>query len=250
MNDKTVVKFNNYNWYIIADNSTAVDAGRVTLLAADTSFGKSKFHDSSNAYSGSTVKSMLDALTAEDEAIASVKDAIADTKLSDVGIDGAKLYLLSGDEANRVPINVRKIDESWWLRSPVNTSRVKSVLDNGEICDDAVVSSESVVRPALQLNLSKVIFDSITNTFSLGTLYPLWVGGTQVTSTEHSGEGWSYDHNTKTLTLNGYRYNGEYNGVSYDGNEWQASFLLECELPRQLTLENGRRPIDPENAYF
>ena len=93
------VTFNGYNWYIIADDSTAVDAGKVTLLAADTSFGISKFHDSSNAYSGSTVKSKLDALTAEGGAFASVKDAIADTNLSDVGVTGAKLYLLSTSEA-------------------------------------------------------------------------------------------------------------------------------------------------------
>ena len=32
------VTFNDKPWYIIADNSTAVDAGTVTLLAADTSF--------------------------------------------------------------------------------------------------------------------------------------------------------------------------------------------------------------------
>ncbi len=61
MNSKTVVKFNNHDWYIIADDSTAT-GGTVTLLAADTSFGKSKFHDSSNAYSNSTVKGVLDAL--------------------------------------------------------------------------------------------------------------------------------------------------------------------------------------------
>ena len=83
MNNKTVVKFNNHDWYIIADDSTAT-GGTVTLLAADTSFGTSKFHDSSNAYSGSTVKSKLDVLTEEGGAFASVKNAIADTNLSDV----------------------------------------------------------------------------------------------------------------------------------------------------------------------
>ena len=69
MNNKTVVKFNNHDWYIIADDSTAT-GGTVTLLAADTSFGISKFHDSSNAYSSSTVNSMLVALTAEGGAFA------------------------------------------------------------------------------------------------------------------------------------------------------------------------------------
>ena len=95
----TSVTFNGKPWYIIADNSTAVDAGTVTLLAADTSFGTSKFHDSSNAYSSSTVNSMLVALTAEGGAFASVKDAIVNTNLTDVGVTGAKLYLLSTSEA-------------------------------------------------------------------------------------------------------------------------------------------------------
>ncbi len=37
------VTFNGYKWYIIADDSTAADAGTVTLLAADTSFGTCAF---------------------------------------------------------------------------------------------------------------------------------------------------------------------------------------------------------------
>ena len=49
------VKFNGKSWYIIADDSTAVNAGTVTLLAAE-SFGNSKFDDSSNKYSTSTIK--------------------------------------------------------------------------------------------------------------------------------------------------------------------------------------------------
>ncbi|MBQ9887586.1 MAG: hypothetical protein IJM37_12130, partial [Lachnospiraceae bacterium] len=34
-NNVTVVKFNDYNWYIIEDNSTSATEGTVTLLAAD-----------------------------------------------------------------------------------------------------------------------------------------------------------------------------------------------------------------------
>ena len=123
MNDKIVVKFNNYDWYIIADNSTAVDAGTVTLLAADTSFGTSKFDGESpysNAYSSSTVKGMLDALTAEGGSFAGVKDAIVDTDLTDVSVDGAKLYLLSTSEAGPyADFNFTGADfGGWWLRSP------------------------------------------------------------------------------------------------------------------------------------
>ena len=51
--------------------------------------------------------------------------------------------------------------------------------------------------------------------------YPLWIGGVQVTSTncnDLSGNKWSYDHVTHTLTLDGYKYTGEgynYNASSY-----------------------------------
>ena len=178
MNDKIVVKFNNYDWYIIADNSTMVNAGTVTLLAADTSFGLSKFHDSSNAYSGSTVKSKLDELTAEGGAFASVKGAIADTNLTDVGVNGAKLYLLSTEEANSLPDNVRKAEfrgegchyNEWWLRSPgEDDDDAAHVYGSNGLVDDSgnFVYSAYGVRPALKLDLSKVTFNSTTKTFSL-----------------------------------------------------------------------------------
>ena len=122
------VTFNGKPWYIIADNSTAVDAGTVTLLAADTSFGLSAFSSGmSNAYSSSTVKSTLDGLTAEGGSFAGVKDAIADTALTDVNVTGAKLYLLSTAEAQALEqsgyydvlkMNFSSMMGGWWLRSP------------------------------------------------------------------------------------------------------------------------------------
>jgi len=173
MNDKTVVKFNNHDWYIIADDSTAT-GGTVTLLAADTSFGISKFHDSSNAYSTSTVKGVLDALTAEGGAFAAVKDAIADTDLTDVGVSGAKLYLLSTSEAGPYAnFNFTGVDFGvWWLRSPGSmgdhdraafVDGVYGIVNGSGGGVDVAIG----VRPALKLNLSSVIFSSESMTFSL-----------------------------------------------------------------------------------
>ena len=91
---------------------------RSRLLAADTSFGTSAFDSTSpysNAYRESTVKSKLDALTAEGGAFAGVKDAIVDTNLSDVDVTGAKLYLLSTDEAVNVFQDVLKFLISFCL---------------------------------------------------------------------------------------------------------------------------------------
>ena len=53
-NNVTVVHFNNFDWYIIEDNSTSATEGTVTLLAADNGFGLSKFSDNnSSVYSSS-----------------------------------------------------------------------------------------------------------------------------------------------------------------------------------------------------
>ena len=176
VNTTTTVTFNGKPWYIIADNSTAVDAGTVTLLAADSSFGLSAFDSTvpcRNLYRSSDVKGVLDALTAEGGAFASVKDAIADTDLSDVYVTGAKLYLLNKDEAEPYA-NFNFTGEQhgcWWLRSPGKYDYLAAYV-NGEIGlvnghGNEIIMTQYGIRPALKLNLSKVTFDSNTNTFSL-----------------------------------------------------------------------------------
>ena len=68
------VSFNGCKWYIIADDSTAENAGTVTLLAKDP-IGSSAF-GSNNAYSSSIVKGYLDDLTEEGKSFADVASAI------------------------------------------------------------------------------------------------------------------------------------------------------------------------------
>ena len=195
------VTFNGIQWYIIQDNSTAVDAGTVTLLAKNP-IGTSEFDDSSNAYATSDVRDYLVALTVDGGQFANAADAIVGTNLDDVNVTGEKLYLLSIDEAEALSENVRKCDPVegenivpvWLLRStdknPDSEDGVGCVLcDEGEVmyykpsedtgssvsgqisigtvyvtCN---ITSVCSVRPALQLDLSKVVFNSGTNTFSL-----------------------------------------------------------------------------------
>ena len=166
----TTVKFNNIDWYIIADDSTAVDAGTVTLLAKEP-ICASKFHGSSNAYSSSTVKTYLDSLTATGGAFADVADAIVSTDLEDVTVTGAKLWLLSTSEAKELTQDVRKCSQAsgaenknWWLRSPGNAAGKASCMFgwNGYLDDNGYsVTKEYGVRPALKLDLSKVTFVSV-----------------------------------------------------------------------------------------
>ncbi|MBO6208452.1 MAG: hypothetical protein J6O73_16185, partial [Lachnospiraceae bacterium] len=192
------VTFHGMPWYIISDNSTAVDAGTVTLLAADTGFGLSKFDSTnpySNDYSSSDVKAYLDKIiagTAGDgkSDFSNVAGAIKDT-------DNGKLYLLSTAEARTLSGDVRKAvftggdadHNEWWLRSPGgNDMRAACVYgDNGVVLTEGDhVLEEFGVRPALKLNLSSVTFLSETNTFTVPhsvTITP----GNNMTKTTDSG---------------------------------------------------------------
>ena len=179
-NTVTPVTFNGIEWYVIADGSTAVNAGTVTLLAKE-SFGKDIF-GSDNVYSNSSVKHYLDSLTEKGNSFWSVAYAIADTDLTDVGVTGAKLYLLSADEAGHVLFDIRKFPQAtenlinngrmfWWLRTPGEAVRGVSSVDGytGGISTygDPVRAVSLEIRPALRLNLSSVVFSSESNTFSL-----------------------------------------------------------------------------------
>ena len=188
-NDKTVVKFNNHDWYIIADDSTAT-GGTVTMLAADTSFGTSAFDSSgqSNSYNNSDVKRYLDSIVAGTAGegkpnFAGVADAIQPVTLTTYKYnsttevaettENAKLYLLSTSEAK--PYKSFYFTGAqygdWWLRSPGGSGGNYAVYVDGE--DDHIdgngdnVVAEFGVRPALKLNLSSVIFSSESNTFTL-----------------------------------------------------------------------------------
>ncbi len=179
VNTTTTVKFNGLDWYVIKDNSTAVDAGTVTLLAKDP-ICASQFDDSSSAYSTSTVKTYLDGLTTGTGSFADVANAIKTVQVkgsdSDSAVD-AKLYLLSVDEANAISnAKILKCTQAtgaslnrWWLRTPGiqnGTPRDNGVAyvtgDSNSIKDGgAFVTSMYGVRPALQLDLSAVNFSAV-----------------------------------------------------------------------------------------
>lgn len=178
VNTTTTVKFNDMDWYVIADDSTAANAGTVTLLAKDP-IGASKFNENvsnGNAYSGSVVEGYLNGLTAAGGSFAGVMEAIAPTDLTDVSVTGAHLYLLSTEEANALPADIRKcsqadgaMDNIWWLRTPVSTQQAGFVsgIDGTVVNGGIFVHYTISVRPALRLKLSSVVFSSESNTFSL-----------------------------------------------------------------------------------
>lgn len=71
--------------------------------------------------------------------------------------------------------------------------------------------------------------------------YPLWIGDKEVTSSNSSGEGWSYDSSSNTLTLNGFNIsvqNNEptiVNGIKYTGDK---PFTINPKIKSKVTLHN------------
>ncbi len=276
VNTTTSVEFNEMDWYIIADDSTAVDAGTVTLLSKDP-IEASKFHESQDSvyvYSISLVKGYLDSLTGTGGTFEAVADAIVTVKVkgsdSDSEVD-AKLWLLSTSEAEGLSEDVRKCSTAmsyfWWLRSrgydPNKAARVES--EDGNVSgygDNAWY--ECGVRPALKLDLSKVTFDSGTKKFELtpAVEYPLWVGGVQVTSANKDdvlgdtdeGATVSYDVDTNTLTLNGVDIAAGYtepgynstSGIYYSGND-SLSIVLSADSDNKVGV-NGDVQIGIESS--
>ena len=244
------VIFNGKPWYIIADNSTGETEGTLTLLAADTSFGVSKFSDGDNRYCykktenymtttvNSAIKALLDNLVYQGTFSSVGRTMIYKTD-TNTDTEIGYLYLLSETEAQSLPENVRKLNFTggnctsgeWWLRtaSGDNTSH-KAVYVNGSDGtivsgngDDSNVAKVYGVRPAVDLNLSEVRFNKSTKTFSILIKYNLYVGGTMVTEENKdnipatngtsSGKA-SYDPDTDTLTLDNYSFSGTgYNSV-------------------------------------
>ena len=156
--DSKVVVFNGTSWYIIEDNSTATNAGTVTLLAwskiGDDCLWDLDYRES---YSGSTVETRLMDLTSTGS-FKSVSSAIVGTELADVGVTGAKLWLLSEEEAKALPSSIRGSD--WWTRttSGDNTRYARVMNSDGTTSGEGKGAWTKHVRPACKLDLSKVAF--------------------------------------------------------------------------------------------
>ena len=172
VNTTTVVKFNDHDWYIIADDSTAVDAGTVTLLAKEC-VGASMYNESGSfvEYSNNpTVKTAVDDYY--------TKSFSADAQKA---VSGNAMFLLTMDQANAITnAEVRMCSNAtnggWWLCSEGFTNRKAMTVkgDTGEVYDYGynVNNLTYGVRPALQLDLSKVTFDSESNTFAVAESGP------------------------------------------------------------------------------
>ena len=107
VNTTNTVEFNGIAWYVIEDNSTAVNAGTLTLLARNPLCARvfndgDRYTDNIDQYSNSDVRNYLDGLTTGSGSFAGVADAIVPVDLPDVNVTGAKLWLLSLEQAQTI----------------------------------------------------------------------------------------------------------------------------------------------------
>ena len=198
VNTTTVVKFNNIEWYLIADNSTAIDSGTVTLFTKNC-VGSSKYNNSQgdgNSYSGSVIESAVNTYYSEN--FTDVSSAVVDDKL----------FLLTETEANSLITNIRccpLYDSSqwrwrysawaWWTCSPGQRysydARCIIVKDTTYYTTENLdVRNINGIRPALKLDLSKVVFDETEKIFTLkqSTVAVTDITLSETTKTVHEGE--------------------------------------------------------------
>ncbi|MBQ6353855.1 MAG: carbohydrate-binding domain-containing protein, partial [Lachnospiraceae bacterium] len=70
------------------------------------------------------------------------------------------------------------------------------------------------------------------------TEYGIWVGDAEVTSANLSGQGWSYDVASNTLTLNNFNYEGDGHHWESDTTENRAAIYAENDLTVQIKGTN------------
>ncbi len=172
---------NTVDWYVIGFNS---EKRTVTLLPKQF-LGNQSFSDTNNSnYSESSIKIYVEGLIGEGKSLYSIKDSLANISVTDPEVTGAVPYLLNVNEVEGLNETATVGQDFhgnygiWWLRSSAGEqyddgkqiyymaayySDINGV-PNGSIGEDVRVILG--VRPAIQLDLSKVIFSSETMTFT------------------------------------------------------------------------------------
>lgn len=164
----TIEEVANVEWYVIGYDSEA----KTVTLFSKTSFGNKAFNSNNsngNSYANSEIKTFVEGLTDDGQPLAEIKDALANISVAgNPSISGSVPYLLSTAEADKLD-DTKMGSDAWWLRSPGYNDDSAAFVYGGAVDDEygALVDLKLAVRPALQLNLESVIFDSESKTFSL-----------------------------------------------------------------------------------
>ena len=171
-NVRTVVHFDNKEWYLID-----YDTSSVTLLSKECVCA-SKFNDNgSNEYSNSDVEEAVNLYYTE-----SISENVKPEVVN-------RMFLLTVEQLKELSADVRKCSQAvganqnlWWSSSADGSSNVVVVNgSNGNLMEGMWSYGPTNmfgVRPALKLKLENMVFSSATNTFSLKpTNYSVTISG-------------------------------------------------------------------------
>ena len=168
----------NVEWYVIgyhpADGDNAgipTTAGAVTLLPKQDFGTNKRFNNAQSAgndYTGSEIQEYVEGLTANEQPLDAIAYALAEINVANPDITGAVPYLLSSEEVNSISVAAFKNAilnlSQWWLRSkPANNTHADFAGSGG--FGTRGVDGTACVRPAIQLDLSKVAFSAKDNKF-------------------------------------------------------------------------------------
>jgi hypothetical protein len=137
-----VVTYAGYKWFVIK-----IGNDDVTLLAKNDDFGRLRFDRESSDYQNSEIRKHINSVLAN---ILTKNGAELETA-SLKGLDD-KVFLLSEEEAEELPTNIRKFSDWWWLRSPGNDSNYAVYVgDDGSVFTNGSYVNYDLgcIRPAI-----------------------------------------------------------------------------------------------------
>ncbi|WP_026670424.1 leucine-rich repeat protein [Butyrivibrio sp. AE3006] len=205
----TISEVSGKTWYVIANDSSTV-----TLLSKQ-SFANQAFNSDTskgNNYETSDIKKYVDGLTGEGQPLEKISRVISDLTL----IDKITAQGLSVTKAKGAGVD-------WWLCSQGNTYNYYAAFVYGgsgavDNFGSYVYNNALGVRPALKLNLSSVIFESGTNTFSLKPYSVTLSGGANATIDGATSQtGLTGAMTTVTYTANTGYYFAEFTDITNNG---------------------------------
>lgn len=142
-----VVTYAGFEWFVIK-----MDQDKVTLLAKNDDFGRLRFDRETSDYKNSEIRKHINSVLVN---ILTKNGAELETA-SLQGLDD-KVFLLSKEEAEELPTNIRKFSDWWWLRTPGNLNidaASVNIVGSVNFRGRDVLNDSGTVRPAITVKVN------------------------------------------------------------------------------------------------
>lgn len=147
-----VVPYAGHEWFVIR-----IDGERISLLAKNNDFGVSIFDKETNDYRTSEIRRYLN--TSVLNRLTENGAEILETNIPEFGLKD-KVWLLSTDEAEQLPPEVRNLGKWWWLSSSgyiSNYAAYVSWVGGVYTIGYKVNSNSGTVRPAITVKVNNLL---------------------------------------------------------------------------------------------